>query len=143
MDDRTRRWLLRELGGVADDPAEALEAAIASGDLVVVEHPRAVYWRGQHIGVNWEKRPALWDFFHALCWQAKAGQAIDHMTFNAADIGIVAKQKSRLRGLQGFPRGLAVLIRPTGRFTQRLNLPPSQIRFFEVIVGETVRERTL
>jgi hypothetical protein len=141
MDERTRVWLLRELGEAPDDPAEALEAAIASGDLVLVERPREAYWRGQLLGVDWERRPVMWDFFWQVCRQAKVGQAVDHTTFNAADLDIVAHQKSRLRGLLGFPRDLGALIRPAGRYTQKLDMPRSQIRLFEVVGGETVRER--
>jgi hypothetical protein len=143
MSDRTRRWLLRELGEAPDEPEEALEEAIASGDLVLVEHPRAVYWRGQPISVDWGRRSALWDFLWVICQHAKAGKAVDHTTFNAADTAIVAKQKSRLRGLKGFPSSLAALIQPAGRYTQKLNLPPLQIRLFEMTLGETVRERIL
>jgi|SRR5579884_3626471 len=141
MSDRMRRWLLRELGEAPDDPEEALEEAIASGDLVLVEHPRAAYWHGQPISVDWGRRSALWDFLWVICQHAKAGKAVDHTTFNATDTAIVAKQKSRLRGLQGFPRSLAALLQPAGRYTQKLNLPPQQIRLFEMRLGETVRER--
>jgi hypothetical protein len=141
LDERTRGWLLRELGEAPDDPAEALETAIDSGGLVLIEHPRAAYWRGQPIRVDWKRRPALWDFFWEVCRNAKAGQAVDHITFNARDHGIVAKQKSRLLELRDFPRGLTALIRPAGRHAQKLNMPPEQIRLFEVVVGETVRER--
>jgi hypothetical protein len=115
MDERTRGWLLRELGEAPDDPAEALEAAIATGDLVLVEHPRAVYWRGQVLGVDWRSRSRMWDFFWELCLHAKAGKAIDHTTFDTKDLDIVAKQKSRLCGLRGFPRDLWAMIRPVGR----------------------------
>jgi hypothetical protein len=118
-----------------------VQEAIASGDLVLVEHPRAAYWRGQALNVDWDKRSALWNFLWVIGEHAKAGQAVDHTTFNAADTAIVAKQKSRLRGLRGFPRALATLIQPVGRFTQKLNLPPLQIRLFEMTLGATVRER--
>ena len=142
MDKGTRGWLLRELGEADDAPRETLEAAVASGDLVLVEHPRAAYWLGRPLDVDWASRPALWDFFWGVCRHAKAGQAVDHMTFNGTDPDIVAKQKSRLRGLPGFPRDLAALMQPVGRGTQKLNLPPARIRLFEVILGETVREYT-
>ena len=126
---------------VKDESEEALEEAIASSDLVVVEHPRAAYWRGQPISVDWGRRSAPWNFLWVICEHAKAGKAVDHTTFNAADAAIVAKQKSRLRGLKGFPRALAALIQPAGRYTQKLNLPPPQIRLFEMTLGERVRER--
>jgi hypothetical protein len=140
LDDRTRSWLLRELREAPDDPEEALQAAIASGDLVVVEHPRAAYWRGQPISVPWQERPVLWHFFWEVCRHAKAGQPVDHTTFNATDPGLLAKQKSRLRGLRSFPRALAALIQPAGRHAQKLALPPPQIHIFEVVLGETAQE---
>jgi hypothetical protein len=142
LDDAAWRWLLRELGEVHDDPEEALQAAIAGGGLVLIERPREAYWQGQPIAVAWDQRPALWDFFWELCRQAKAGHALDHTTFASTDVAVVTKQKSRLRGTRGFPPTLATLIRPVGRGTQQLALPPQQIRIFEVVVNETLRERT-
>jgi hypothetical protein len=142
IDDRTRRWLLREVGEVPDDPAEALDTAVASGDLVLVEQPREAYWRGQPISVDWEKRSALWDFFWELCRHAKAGQAIDRMTFgNRAHCDIVTKQKARLLAGPGFPSDLGKLIKPIGRGTQKLDLPAARIRLFEAAVSEAIRER--
>jgi hypothetical protein len=140
--DGTWRWLLRELGEVHDDPEEALQAAVAGGGLVLVEHTRAVYWQGKELAVAWEKHSALWGFFWEVCRQAKAGQAVDHTTLGSTDVSVVAKQKSRLLGTKGFPRALGDLIKPAGRYTQKLDLPREQIRIFETVVNETLRERT-
>jgi len=142
LDDATCRWLLRELGEVHDDAEEALQAAIAGGGLVLIERPRAAYWQGQQIAVDWDRRPALWDFFWELCRQAKAGQPIDHTAFSSGDLAVVTKQKSRLRSIRGFPRALGALIKPVGRRTQQLELPAQHIRLFELVVGEALRERT-
>jgi hypothetical protein len=142
INDRTRRWLLRELGEVPDDPSETLEAAIASGDLVLVENPRAAYWRSQPITVDWEKRSALWIFFWELCKHAKAGKGIDRLTFGTqAHRDIVAKQKTRLFAEPGFPSDLGKLIKPIGRGTQKLDFPAASIRLFEMSIAEPVRER--
>jgi hypothetical protein len=141
INDRTRRWLLRELGEVPDDPPEALKAAIASGDLVLVENPRAAYWRSQPITVDWEKRSVLWNFFWELCQHAKAGKGIDRLTFGTrAHRDIVANQKNRLLAERGFPSDLGKLIKPIGRGTQKLDLPAARIHLFELSIAEPVRE---
>jgi hypothetical protein len=72
LDATSARWLLRELREVSDDPNEMIEAARQSTALVLVERPRAVYWKGKPIGVPWERYTALWQFFWELCRQAKA-----------------------------------------------------------------------
>jgi len=142
LDERRHRWLLRELGEDPEDPAEALKAAIASAALVLVEHPPAAYWQGQPIGVDWERRSTLWAFFWELSWHAKAGQGVDRWTFGKeAHRDIVAKQKSRLLALAGFPQALGDRIKPMGRGTQKLDLPPERIRLFEMGLAEPVRER--
>lgn len=139
--DHTRRWLLRELGEIHDDPDQAIEAAVASIALVLVDRPRTAYWQGHEILVDWDCHPALWDYFWELCRHAKANQPIDHTTFRASrDSAIVTKQKSRLRAQRHFPRALGALIRPVRPYGQRLDLRPDQIRLFELISRETLRE---
>jgi hypothetical protein len=144
MYDNTRRWLLQQLGEIPDNPVEALQAAIVSGALVLVEQPREAHWRGQRIDVAWEKRSALWSFFWELCWHAKAGEGVDRFAFgHGAHRDLIAKQKSRLLSDVGFPPELGKLIKPTGRGTQKLEVPAEQIRLFEMSVAEPVRERTV
>lgn len=137
----TQRWLLRELGEVGDDPEEAIAAAVATGALVLVEHPRAAYWKGEAMAVDWERRPTLWNFFWLLCQRGKARRPIDRTDFEAAaDPAVVTKQKSRLRKLPGFPTDLGDLIQTVGRNTQQLALPAQEIRLFELVDYETLRE---
>jgi len=143
MDEQTRRWLLRELGEIHDDPDLAISAAVASVALVLVERPRTAYWEGHPIPVNWDGHPALWDFLWELCHHAKAGRPIDHTTFPASkDVAFVTKQKSRLLAQHHFPQALGARIKPVGRNTQKLDLPSSQIRLFELSCGETLKEHT-
>src|SRR5207253_5774027 len=131
----------RELGEVSDDPEEAIEAARASTALVLVERPRTVYWKGKPIDVPWERHPALWHFFWELCRQAKAGRPLDVLDLGEeAHLDSIAKQKSRLLGKAGFPVELGHLIKPAGRRTQKLDLPAPQIRLFEVVSVDSVRE---
>src|SRR5262249_31367674 len=106
LDDATCRWLLRELGEVHDDAEEALQAAIAGGGLVLIERPRAAYWQGQQIAVDWDRRPALWDFFWELCRQAQAGEPYEPTSVSLGGLAGVTQQKSPLATLRGSPRPL-------------------------------------
>lgn len=143
LDVQNYWWLLRELGQEQDEAEEALRRAIRSRDLVLVERPRSAYWQGQPIDVDWERRPKLWEFFWEMCRSAKVGRSVDHLTFgDSVHLDFVAKQKSRLLGLPGFPVDLGDLIQPVGRRTQKLDLAPERIRLFELVHTETLRERT-
>jgi hypothetical protein len=143
LDVPTTRWLLRELGEVSDDPEEAIQAARASSALVLVERPRTVYWKGEVIDVAWEQNAALWHFFWELCRRAKAGQPLDSLDLGeGAHPDSIAKQKWRLLRQAGFPAELGDLIKPAGRHTQKLDLSAPQIRLFEVVCVDAVREWT-
>ena len=135
-------WLLRELGELHDDPEETVQAAIASGDLVLRERPRAAYWEGRQIDLDWERRSALWSFLWELCRCTKGGQPIDALDLGAStQPDSIAKQKSRLLAQPGFPTKLGDLIRPVGRGTQKLDLPAHRIHLFELASTETLKER--
>jgi hypothetical protein len=141
LDPSTTRWLLRELGEVSDDPEEAIEAAQNSSALVLVERPRAVYWKGRPITVDWQRYTASWQFFWELCRQAKAGRPLDPLDLaESAHVDSIAKQKWRLLRKSGFPRALGDLIKPCGPRTQKLELPPQQIRLFELASVDRLRE---
>jgi hypothetical protein len=132
LDRRTRRWLLQELGEIDANAKKTLQAAIASGALILVEQPRWAYWKGRKMPIDWQRRSALWEFFWELCRKAKARKPLDRLHFgNRARANIVTQQKSRLVNLRRFPADLAALIQPVGRGTQKLNLPTEQIRLFE------------
>ena len=143
LDSPTHQWLLRELGEIRDDPEEAINVAVDSGALVLVERPRAAYWNRRSIDVAWDLRSVLFDFLWELARLGKAGQPLDYTLFaTSRDPGIVAKQKSRLVNQPGFPADLAGYIMPAGRRSQRLDLPPAMIRLFEIVTNETARELT-
>jgi hypothetical protein len=143
IDERRHRWLLRAAGEVHDDAEAAIQQAVASGGLVLVERPRAVYWNCEAVPVDWDRHGALWDYFWELCRHAKAGRPIDQMTFPAAaDPAVVTKYRHRLVAQRNFPRSLAARIQPAGRHAQKLQLSPDQVRLFELVFGETVKERT-
>lgn len=144
LDEATAEWLLREIGDMTDNPEEAIEVAIATGALVLVESPRAAYWEGQRIEIDWYDRSALWTYLWELARHSKANQSIDSLTFGDRAAGdYVVKQKSRLSGSPAFPVCLSDRIRPVGCGSQRLDLAPPQIRLFELETIETLRERTV
>ncbi len=135
-----RDWLLREIGE-SSDVDEAMSAAIANGDLVIIERPRGVYWKRDEIEIDWNRHSAAWDFLWELVRYAKAGQPVDSFAFSDdAHRDIVAKRKSRLGNLKTFPRELAGQIEPVGRGTQQLKLPREQIHVFELDGLESLRE---
>ena len=136
MDPPTFRWLSRELGE-HEDPEERLEFAIAHSLLVLVERPREAYWKNERIEIDWVGRPAMWDFFWELCRHAKKRQAIDQLTFGSSrNNQYVAKQKSRLLSLTGFPADLGDLIRPVGRGAQTLQIEPQTISLFPAMLNQ-------
>jgi hypothetical protein len=133
IDEATHRRLLRELGEIHDDPEEGIEAAVASGALVLVEGRREAYWAGKPIPGKWRRRSAVWDFFVLLAKRSKAGLTVDHTHFpSSKNRGIATKQKSRLTSLVGFPQDLADHMISAGRYTHRIDLPATQIRILEV-----------
>ena len=134
------KWLLCEIGESLDVD-EALSVAIAQGDLVLVERPRAAYWNNEEISIDWNRHGAHWEFFWELGRQAKAGQPIDRFTLSEnAHADIVAKRKSRLTTMSDFPVDLTDLIESVGRGTQQLMIPRERIRIFELDGLETLRE---
>ena len=130
LTDSDFRWLLREIGEPAD--AEEKKAlAIKSGDLVVVERAREVYWQGELVDVDWHRHNVLWDFFWALAEKGKKSCGVDNATFATyVKSDIVTKRKNRLKNLEGFPLELWKCIEPCGRGTQRLSLSPAKIHLF-------------
>jgi hypothetical protein len=140
--DATHEWLLRELGQLPSDSEQAIEDAVQAGDLVLVERPRAAYWKGKPIEADWEKRNRLWDVLWEFCRCGKAGQSLGWDQFQTTDDQFVTHQKSRLKSLRRFPSDLAKRIIPAGRGEQRLDLPPSAIRLFEQVAAGIYRERT-
>ncbi len=130
LTDSDYRWLLREIGEPAD-AEEKRALAIKSGDLVVVERAREVYWQGELVDVDWHRHNVLWDFFWALAEKGKKSCGVDNATFATyVKSDIVTKRKNRLKNLEGFPLELWKCIEPCGRGTQRLSLSPAKIHLF-------------
>ncbi|MBL8798491.1 MAG: hypothetical protein JNM56_31640 [Planctomycetia bacterium] len=143
LDARGCRWLLRELGEVLESPRALIRAAVATGALVLVEHPRRAYWNRRKLPVAWQRHSALWDFLWTVCSRAKARKPIDRWVFgNGARANIVTQQKSRLVKLPGFSADLAARLKPIGRGTHQLDIAPALIRLFERSPNGSLWERT-
>lgn len=126
MSPGRHRWLLREVGESCDDAQEAIEEAVQTKRLVLIEKPRAAYWHGKAIDIDWEKRRAPWDYFWELCWRALRDESVDDSCFSNRKPGYSAKQMSRLSKLQGFPGDLSLLIDST-KGSQKLKIAPDKI----------------
>lgn len=137
MDAGTQRWLLAEIGELAAD-TDQLETLFALTDLVIVTHPRQIYWLGQVVEVDWHVQRASWEYFLALAEQAKKGLPADSSTFGEhrkCDYHI--KAKSRLAGLPGFPGKLAQKIEVGPHAgSQVLTIPPERIRILNLTTQE-------
>lgn len=143
ISDETQDFLLRGAGEISDDPDTAIAKAVADGALVLVARPRTVYWQGEKIEVDWDAHGALWTYFFELCRSAKTTCPFDRLVFGETfHEDYLVKQKSRLSTFECFPLSLIDLIKPAGRGTQRLDIPPAKIRIFEVVTTESLRELT-
>jgi len=123
------------------DVEEAVKQAIKSGDLVLVEDDRTVFWKGRKVRIDWHQHSALWSFFMKLCQQAKVGRGVDQLLFSRDfNPNYVTKITSRLCRMAAFPKKLAGLIIPAGLNTKRLDLPPGQIHVFRLETIEILKE---
>jgi hypothetical protein len=137
------RAVLEHFGDEPSDLATALDRAIEAKGLVLTEFPRKAWWNGKQIEVDWAAWERPWILFWELGRQSKAGKPLDRSTLLeglAGDPGYVAKQKSRLIGLPGFPADLAEAIKSEGRGTYRLIIPADQIRVFARGAGDLLLE---
>ncbi len=145
LDAGTGRALLRALGEEPDDPADAVEAAVASRGLVLVESPPQAFWDGEPVEVDWAGHASLWNLLWTLARASKGRGTVDAFTLRERDTGdlkFVTKRKYKLIKAPGFPLSLADLVMPAGRGTYRVALPPERIRVFERGAGDAVREWT-
>jgi hypothetical protein len=141
--DETRDFLLRGIGDLADNPAEAIAKGVSDGALVLVERPRTAHWDRRKIEVDWNANPKLWEYLFELCRHAKAGRPLSPVIFGEnADPYHLTKLKSRLSKFEGFPPSLSDRIASAGEGMQRLDIPPERVRLFEVVTTEVLRERT-
>jgi hypothetical protein len=133
--------LLRDTNEIPRDIDEAIEQAVASNGLVLIESNRSIFWAGEELPIDWHKHSAAWNFVFTLAEQAKIGRGVDHFSFaRGCKASYVTKMTSRLSHMAGFPKGLAELIVPAGLNTKRLNLPPDHIHLFRLETVEILKE---
>ncbi len=141
--DETQEFLLRGIGDITDEPEKVIAKAVTDDPLVLIERPRTAYWNQEKISVDWDANPKLWEYLFELSKHAKAGRPLHPSTLgDDVDPYYLTKVKSRLSKFEGFPPSLSDRIESAGKGTQRLDVPPAQIRIFEVVVRETLQERT-
>lgn len=141
LDELGRKRLVFELNQDESLVEQAIDDAVRTRDLVLVQSRREAFWRGKPIEVDWTRRAAIWNFFVLLCENAKRGQYLDHISFSREyQPAYVSKTKSVLCNDLNFPATLAKLIVPAGRNTIRLNLPPHQIHIFSVTSHDVLTE---
>jgi hypothetical protein len=141
MRNVTIEWLLRETGETPATIEQAIEAAVASTDVVLVERPRSLYWKGSMVDVDWYSANKYWVFVLTICERAKAGAGVDYTDFGKdLEKNYVSKMKSKLSELPNVPLEFVDLIIPCGRSTQKLDLPGQSIRVFRIKTIEILKE---
>jgi hypothetical protein len=137
IDRASQMWLMRETGEYSDDPEEALQMALDAADLVVQERPRAIFWNGGEVQIDWYENEAPWNYCRTLIVAAHEGRAIDATDFSEhfrPDYHV--KQKARLKTLDRFPQDLFERIRSIGSGGYRLEIPRDRIRIIELSIVE-------
>lgn len=107
----------------------AIDEAIATGGLVIVEHSGVVYWEGQKISGAWQG--VLWRFLIALARKACFSADVDQRDIypEVKSLNIMSRNWERLQ--VRLPPSLCHLVEPgTQPHTYRLNLDPSRIHVF-------------
>jgi hypothetical protein len=128
--------LYRQVPSAADGVADALAAKA----LVLVESPRAAYWRGELLEVRWEDCPLLWELLGALARRGQQAQAVDRFCLsNPGSARAIVDRRSRLGRL--LPIELDDQITAAGRRTYRLALAATDIALFQGEAEERLRER--
>ncbi len=68
---------LRRLYANESPGQSALEEAVARGGLVLTTSPRAAYWEGNLLAVNWAKNDRPWEMLLALARKGRLGAAVE------------------------------------------------------------------
>lgn len=141
LDELGRKRLLSELNQDESIVEQAIDDAVHSGHLVLVQSRMEAFWHGKRIEIDWTRRSKVWDFFLLLCENGKQGRSLDYLSFNGKyQSSYVSKTKSVLRNDPNFPASLGKLIQPAGRYTVRLALPAHQIHIFSVASHDVLIE---
>jgi hypothetical protein len=122
------------------DPEEsAIDDAIATGNLVLLEARREVYWQKERIDVDWNKHKRPWEFLWKLALNARYVKPVKDwdLYLDAAKRSTMANRWKRLKDL--LPKTLARHVYPgEERATYVLKLPNRRAHLFKADV-KTVR----
>ncbi len=134
MTEHDHKWLRGEIGEDMDGEV-ALQSAIQESDLVITEMPRAVYWHGNLLEVDWYRHREMWDYISEMSRRSKVGEVVDCTVLVGENSqgrrdGVVAQKKSRLKSTNGVPLDLVDAIESAGRGSQKLNIARDKIRIF-------------
>jgi hypothetical protein len=132
------RRLLRQLGEEGEDSEATVMLAVSTAKLVLVDTPRTVYWEGCEVPIEWHERSALWEYFLAVCKATKMGEPLDPIGFGTGNHRTLIDRKNKLR--DELDRVNSTLAQHFLSGQQRLDLHRGQIRIFERIVQEEIRE---
>lgn len=118
-----------EIYRTADDGREKLAQSITENRLVLVESPRRAFFGAELILVDWDRKPMLWELLWELASRAQAGLSVDReLLSNKKSQRAIRDRRSDLGAL--LPPELNERIISAGRYTYRLNLPPTEIALF-------------
>ena len=127
----TRDWLLREIGDAPADGQESLQRLAQSSPLLLVDHPRALHWQGEEVGVAWNDHPMLWQYLETLIIAAKRGVAIERYDLGEDSSPHLLKHRKYQLGKQPqMPASFLQLIEAQGG-THRLKVPAVEIQIYE------------
>lgn len=123
-------WLAREIG--EEFPIDwEIQHAVSLGGLVIVDHPRTVFWEGLQVRISWQNKPKMWGALLELAKKARINAALTEADLyrravptNAALANVIGRLKRRL------PPTLSVLIRSEGDRSHQLHLDADRIRIF-------------
>lgn len=100
--------------------------------LVMVDRrPRAVYWQGEPVGTNWDRRSTRWDLLWKLAERARRRQPVHHEELTHG-VGSSAVKNRRSHLSADIPASLDRLIEDVRPGGYRLNLAPEQIVLLEL-----------
>ena len=114
----------------ANEPSNqsVLEEAISRGGLVLTTSPKAAYWAGKHLEVEWAQHVRPWELFHLLARKGYRGADVQEKDVfeNGGSPAAMSTLYSRLNQL--LPAALRKQIEPgTQPRSYRLKLDPSRI----------------
>ena len=87
---------------------------------------RQAFWKGKRIPAAWTDHAALWDFLWTIAERALKLQGMDGFASNDEERAAALKDRKHRLG-KIVPRDLFEKIRPVGRGTYRLEIPPDDI----------------